>query len=167
MKIKTSLLLLLLISTGCANDIVGWSYSHEETNLALAQMDSVQNNLHTIWDVSRLMNRFVYVPETFPWKYTPDIETVFLKNLTGNCQFSAVLGKWALSCIGIPARFVSVYRDDSWHLIALARIEDKFVVISNKKVLYFTIDDDYKNTILNNFIPPYTYWHEGIMKVVQ
>lgn len=164
MRIKTGLLLLLLVSTGCANDIVGWSYDKEQTQLAMAQMDSVKVNLHTIWDVSRLMKRFVYEPQTFIWNYTPSIETVFLKKLTGNCQFSAVLGKWALECIGVPARLVSIYRDDSWHLIAVAETEDKIIVITNKKVLYFPLGDNYKTAILNNFNPPYTNWNEGVLK---
>lgn len=152
----------VFLSVRCANNIVSWSYSEAEKKQALSTMDSVKINLHIIEDVTNLMKTFTYHKQTFLWNYTPKIETVFEEKLIGNCQFAAVLGKWGLECIGIPARLVSVYRDNDYHAIAVS--EDNTIVISNNDLIVFPKFLNYKEMIMQWFVPAYTNWHEGILK---
>ena len=97
------------------------------------RMDSARAFLWTIEDVRALMSMFEPIPEVVEW--WPTVETVFARKLHGDCQSAAVLGKWALEQIGIPASIFLLHRN-GWnvnHAIAVAF--DGTVIISNRNVL--------------------------------
>ena len=133
--------------------------SHPLSSSQRTEMAQTQASLHSLADVAVLMKRFVY---TDYQPFAPSIETVFASQLRGDCKTAAVLGQWALNSIGMPARIVSLSRDDDYHAVAVAL--DGTVFISNNDVVTLPAGCDYKAAILTWFTPAYTGWHEGVMK---
>lgn len=162
--LKLLLILLILLLPSCANDIVSWQHNDIQHEAANKEMTKVKSSLTTLQDVRQLMYRFNYQEQKFLWNYTPDIETVFLENLSGNCIFSAVLGKWALECISIPTRLVSINNGKDYHAIAVA--VDNTVFVSNTQVVLIPKGVDYKQAVYAYFNWGFNVWHEGIQKPI-
>ena len=94
---------MLISTTDCGKSINQADiWTDELRDSVNQQMESVSAQLHAIDDVALLMKEFHYIPE--PYEFEPTVSMVFARDLTGDCQSSAILGQWALKQIGISAR---------------------------------------------------------------
>ncbi len=151
---------MMMLMMSCSNPIspepkdpnaVFWAAHPELITSTDASMKAEQARLINIDNVRSLMWRFTYVPEIEP--FLPTVKTVFARNLCGDCQSAAVLGQWALECIGIEAS-LAVLKGSGMlpHMIALAGNHRIFV--SNTQVVYLP-ETRWETSLLKAFTPNY------------
>lgn len=132
-------------------NVIFWQNHVELLAPARAQMEADRALLINVDSVRSLMWRFQYVSEIQP--FLPTIETVYARNLCGDCQTAAVLGKWALECIGIEASLTMLKGEGRQpHMITLSN--DHRLFISNRDVVWLP-ETGWENSILKSFTPPY------------
>ncbi len=145
---ETLLTLLLAAFLSCSNPFSSekeedlnyvknneWRTS-ENIAIVKKRMSKAKEELHTLEDVRELQRQFEYKDYDKEWITT--IETLFYYDLYDQCDGAAVLGKWSLEQIGIPARIAElVYKPKDpnkriFHSICMS--DDNHIFITNKYV---------------------------------
>ena len=139
-----------LFLLACCNPFADKDYNKlTDAKRASAEHDMAVRaaTLNTIDDVRIFMWEFTYIPEPIDW--WPTIYVVFARNLSGDCQSAAVLGKWALKQIGISSDIyiLSSGGNRSSHVIAVSK--DGTIIISNNELLLVADDSQWRDAALN------------------